>query len=592
MRFSAFIKSVAISLSLLFVFLVIQAPAFAQTIAPQANQAQPYLVPATNPDVPNNLHTFSQSLMLEIMSSLSCNLSGKDLLSKDGRCLGFDPTTGKLGYMKNNGGALGAMGGLIAILYTPPLHTSDFIAYMGQNFGLAKPSYAQVTGIGFTGLTPLLNAWVVFRNVVYLLFVFIFILIGLAIMLRVRIDPRTVMTIQNQIPKIIVSLILVTFSFAIAGFLIDLMWVSIYVVINLMAQADPHITSNLVINGIYHPAPQFANDVLNDNSAAFSLGGIHSIAVSGASAIAQIVRDFIRPESLPSPISTSGSSSGGGCGFGPFCIITNPLGDLVNSAQNGNIGGALGAGNALINPAAILINGAGSIAGGLGDALGSIVSSLISWVVGIAAYLILIIALLWALLRLWFALLKAYISILIDVIFAPFWILSGLIPGVQSAGFGAWLRDMAGNLAAFPATIMMFLLAKLFADSFLIIGSGTEGAVNVGGQGMNSTAFIPPLLGSNASNYISGLIAIGVILATPGIVDMTKKAFKAPEIKLGAIGQAVGAGPRVVSGVWGGVMQGLSTKYYLTGSAGIPGLGKKRPGTGAAPAPGVGGKTS
>src|ERR1035437_3801494 len=258
MRFSAFIKFIALSLVLFFAIFLVKTPAFAQSIAPQitpqATQTQPNLVPDTNPGVPNNLHIFSQSLMLEILSSLSCNLSGKDLLAKNGLCLGADPNTGKLGYIQNNNGAIGAMSGMIAILYTPPLHTSDFIAYMGQNFGIAKPSYAQVTGIGFIGLTPLLHAWVVFRNIVYLLFVFIFIIIGLAIMLRIRIDPRTVMTIQNQIPKIIISLILVTFSFAIAGFLIDLMWVSIYVVINLMAQADPKIVASTVSTGIYHPA--------------------------------------------------------------------------------------------------------------------------------------------------------------------------------------------------------------------------------------------------------------------------------------------------------------------------------------------------
>jgi len=448
------------------------------------------------------------------------------------------------------------MSGMIAILYTPPLHTGDFIAYMGNNFSLAKPSYAQVTGIGFEGLKPLLNAWVVFRNVVYLLFVFVFILIGLAIMLRVRIDPRTVMTIQNQIPKIIISLILVTFSFAIAGFLIDLMWVSIYVVMNLMAQADPNITASAVSSGIYHPAPQFANDILNDQKAALPLGGIHGIAFNGASAIAQIIRDFISPESIPTPSYSSGGSSSGGCS-GPFCIISNPLGDLANSVQNGDIGGALGAGNALVNPAAILINSVSTIAGGLGDAVGAIVSSLISWVAGILAYLILLIALLWALLRLWFALLKAYVSILIDVIFAPFWIIAGLIPGQQSAGFGPWLRDMAGNLAAFPAAIMMFLLAKLFSDNFI------NGSASSAGATTSSTAFIPPLLGQDASNYIASLIAIGVILATPGIVDMTKKAFKAPKLELGGIGRAVGTGPRLLTGVYGGVMQGLQMKYYL-----------------------------
>ena len=61
-------------------------------------------------------------------------------------------------------------------------------------------------------------------------------------------------------------MILVTFSFAIAGFLIDLMWVSIYVIINLMAQADPSIAASAVTVGIYHPAPQFANDILNTST--------------------------------------------------------------------------------------------------------------------------------------------------------------------------------------------------------------------------------------------------------------------------------------------------------------------------------------
>jgi hypothetical protein len=560
MRFSAFVKSVILSLVIFFIFLFVQAPAFAQTITPQtATQVQPYLAPATNPDVPNNLHTFSQGLMLEIMSSLSCNLSGKDLLSKNGQCLGFDPTTGKLGYLKNNGGALGAMSGMIAILYTPPLHTSDFIAYMGSNFGLAKPSYAQVTGIGFQGLTPLLHAWVVFRNVVYLLFVFIFILIGLAIMLRVRIDPRTVMTIQNQIPKIIISLVLVTFSFAIAGFLIDLMWVSIYVVINLMSQADPKITMSAVSTGIYNPAPVFANSLFSNDI----LGGIHSIAVNGAAAIADIVKNFIRPEVI-SP-TTSGANSGG-CSFGPACIITNPLGNLVGSASKGDIGGVLSS-TASLTPVGIAANAIGSVVGAIPDVIGQAISTLISWVVGILAYLILIIALLWALLRLWFALLKAYIMILIDVIFAPFWIISGLIPGQQSAGFGAWLRDMAGNLAAFPAAIMMFLLAKLFSDSFITGASVTT-----------NTAFIPPLLGQNASNYIASLIAIGVILATPGVVDMTKKAFKAPEIKFGPIAQAVGVGVGAPKRLGGGTIGVLTDPFRAQEEQGA--AAAKRAGTG------------
>ena len=86
------------------------------------------------------------------------------------------------------------------------------------------------TGTGFDGLKPLLPLWTVFRNIVYILFVLVFVIIGVAIMLRLKIDPRTVMTIQNQIPKLIIGILLVTFSFSIAGFLIDIMYTSIYLI--------------------------------------------------------------------------------------------------------------------------------------------------------------------------------------------------------------------------------------------------------------------------------------------------------------------------------------------------------------------------
>ena len=121
---------------------------------------------------------------------------------------------------------------------------------------------------------------------------------------------------------------------------------------------------------------------------------------------------------------------------------------------------------------------------------------------------------------------------------------------------------MAGNLAAFPAAIMMILLAKLFSDNFNFItgtGTSTDGI-------MSSTAFIPPLLGSNASNYIASLIAIGVILATPGVVDMTKKAFKAPKLDLGPIGQSIGVGTGGMTKLVGGTI-GVATDPYRQNDA-------------------------
>src|SRR5258708_14361646 len=45
------------------------------------------------------------------------------------------------------------------------------------------------------------------------------------IMFRVKISPQVVVSVQSALPKIAIALVLVTFSYAIAGFLIDIMYV-------------------------------------------------------------------------------------------------------------------------------------------------------------------------------------------------------------------------------------------------------------------------------------------------------------------------------------------------------------------------------
>ncbi|MGI6776159.1 MAG: hypothetical protein ACOX5S_02640 [Patescibacteria group bacterium] len=123
-------------------------------------------------------------------------------------------------------GAVGAASGLIASLYaTPPASSAYYLADLGQRLNLTQSVYAQ--GIGFSGLNPLLDLWKAARNVAYTFFIFVFLIIGFAIMFRAKINPQTVVTIQSAIPKAVVALILVTFSYAIAGLMIDLMYLSI-----------------------------------------------------------------------------------------------------------------------------------------------------------------------------------------------------------------------------------------------------------------------------------------------------------------------------------------------------------------------------
>jgi len=458
-----------------FCLLFIKSPAFAQT-QPQAQPVNSYAAPNTNPDVPNNLHNWTQNVMIEVISAMTCQLAGIDPTNPSAKCLGVDQKTGKIGFVENGGGAIGLMGNLITMTLAPPIHTSDYISYVSKSFGISKSTYAAEKS-GIDSISPIVGVWTVFRNIVYLLFVLVFIVIGIAIMFRVKIDPRTVMTIQNQIPKIIIGILLVTFSFAIAGLLIDIMWITIYLFINILIPADPKMAStasvSLVTSKLNTTPFDFAGMIFTGGGLN---GGLLGVTTGASSSIYSVIFNLFNGGGLPTDASF-------------FDLITRGVGVLL-----GVILGAIG---------------------------------------GFLAFFIILIALLWSLFKLWFALLEAYIMILIGVIFAPFWIVTGLIPGGgQSAGFGAWFREMLGNLAAFPVTIAMFIIGRILIDAF--------------GSGYSAGQFNPPLLGNPAATDTFGpLIALGIIFTTPHIVKITKAAFKSPKIDLGPIGQAVGVGTAV-----------------------------------------------
>lgn len=476
-------------------FLFCKTPALAQYSNDYSN---PYTNPATNSDVPKNLHTLSQSLLIEIMAAIGCQIAGVDPTNPSQKCLGIDPISGKIGFVENGGGAIGIMGNAIAILYTPPTHTGEYFKFLAGNFGIAKETHAQRAGVGLTSLGPIASIWQVFRNIVYLLFVLVFAFIGLGIMFRVRVDPRTVMTIQNQIPKIIIGLILVTLSLAIAGFLIDLMWVITIVIINVLISADPALKEQ--IKPTTYVTPFSVSDVT---------GGFFAIAGNVAHVLGAGIYNTFNTNTIGSVIQLPGGAEQNTCGLNPICLLTTAIGGVIGGIINGALGILLG------------------------------------FIVGSFVFVIVIVAVLWALFRLWFTLLSAYISILFNIIFAPFWIVAGLLPnpdGSSRVGFGAWIRDLAGNLMAFPVTIAMFFMARIIMD------------------GLNTYPkdfFQPPLVGSVQSSSFGSVIAFGIIMMLPNVVKMTKAAFRSSSFDSRSVEQGVGVGQAValVGGkrFWGGM---------------------------------------
>lgn len=312
---------------------------------------------------------------------------------------------------------VGAVGSLIAGLYAnPPASSREYFADLGQNLGLVRLVYAQ-GGPGSGHLGQILPIWKAFRNVAYLLFVIIFVVLGFAIMFRARINPQTVVTIQSSLPRIILALVLVTFSYAIAGLMIDFIYVLIYLFLNLF----PDVKSNIDIQ----------RNVFVGASQLFGIGRL-------AASAGQQINEFIQ-----------GIFSG--------------------------------------------LPGHGTVLG---------------FATGVLGTAVLAIAIAFSLFKLFFSLLMSYISVIFGVIFSPFILMLGALPGQK--GFSQWLKLMIGNLIVFPVTALVFIIvakAKTISPGDIWLAPFIGGAKET------------------TQTYISTILAVGIVLYLPALLDTIKKVF-------------------------------------------------------------------
>jgi len=99
-----------------------------------------------------------------------------------------------------------------------------YVERLAEKFSPVTKVNAQ-TGYGYVALDALQKYWTGFRNMAYAIIVLVTIIFAFMIMFRVKLNPQTVVSVQSALPKIILALILATFSYAIAGFLVDLTYV-------------------------------------------------------------------------------------------------------------------------------------------------------------------------------------------------------------------------------------------------------------------------------------------------------------------------------------------------------------------------------
>lgn len=365
-------------------------------------------------------------------------------------------------YFRNS--AMGYVSNGIAYLYSvPPASTNQFIAYYAGKLNPVQPVYAQ--GIGFSGLSPLLPLWRAFRNIAYGFLILIMVVIGFMVLFRMKIDPRTVISVQNSLPRIILTLIIITFSYAIVGLLIDAMYLLIFLGVTAIGTAVPELQ-----------LPQAL-----------------SIYTGGS------IPDLFSAVMAPVPNATSAISA------------------FVGGATYAGIGAVVGATIGLVisgftPPLAFLSVPIGTAAGaGVGVVFGNVLVLFILYLVMLFIFI-----------RLLFLLINAYLQVIVALIFGPLQLMFGAIPNTDV--FGSWFRNLIANLAVFPLTSFCLLIgiiltnsisnASIWAPPGLTWGSGGAKAGVAGLIGLGMIFIIPNL----ANTLKEALKAKPVIPSGPGAI--------------------------------------------------------------------------
>lgn len=122
-----------------------------------------------------------------------------------------------------------------SLLSTPPVSSVNYLATVGERLHLAQPAYAQAgaTGFGYEGLRPAREIWTAFRNIAYLLATIGFVILSFMIMFRVKLSAQTVLGAQQAIFKLVIVFFAISFSYFIAGLIIDLIFLFSFLIISM-----------------------------------------------------------------------------------------------------------------------------------------------------------------------------------------------------------------------------------------------------------------------------------------------------------------------------------------------------------------------
>ncbi|MCL4365671.1 hypothetical protein M1437_00380, partial [Patescibacteria group bacterium] len=394
-------------------FVLFATPVFAQTSTPSASVAS--VSPATYYPLPPTISPtsplYTDLFIHNMFHSFSCLAVGQSVIGQP--CLSYQVTKNAQGMVQSipvlsqtnlSGGTLGAVTGVIGILYqNPPVRTADYLASIGQDMGIIKVANAQVIGSGAQVLNPILRLWQVSRNISYVLMIIIFLVIGLMVMFRNKLNPQTVITAQAALPGLVIGLIMITFSYFFAGLISDMAFVGTNVVgyyfsaVRGQTSTPQNLVEDLKDKNVLNIVSPLTG-LVDKNTASNMLSSIWPSLSESAQQLMTLLGVFLT-------VQTTGQGTEW---LKAIPLVGAPAQAIVSIAA----GGA-----ALTNPTAMI---------------------------GIALAFVATAILLYAMIKLLLRLINVYLTIIFLTLSAPFQLLAASLPGRQGMAT-SWILNMLAN---------------------------------------------------------------------------------------------------------------------------------------------------
>ncbi len=318
-----------------------------------------------------------------------------------------------------------------SIFFIPPASSIYWAHNSLEKAQLIPKSYAQsqaVPGIGLASLQMVYKLWENVRNLSFILIVLVLITIGFMIMFRMKMNPQTVISVENALPKIITTLILITFSYPIVGLLIDLVYISLPIIRDVFSETMPPQEVG-EINNIFQ---QFTSSFNVPFSIVFDRKNFGMYIETLATILGGRIFGASYEWSFPIAIFFQMSI------YFLLIILVNPIADFITK-MIGNLKASLVV--AELDLAKIFI----------------FVGLLLLFSI-LIPFLIVFFGMLLIAFRIFFTLISCLINLIIYIVLAPVYLLLEAIPGKSS--FSSWIKNILGNLIVIPGFLFLILLAK------------------------------------------------------------------------------------------------------------------------------------